>query len=51
MRVVPDRDGSGGDMERLITLIEPHCPKSDGSSPAYPLVAMRRVHLLQNWLG
>lgn len=33
----------------LITLIEPHYPKGDGGRPAYPLVAMLRVHLLQNW--
>jgi IS5 family transposase len=35
----------------LITLIEPHYPKGDGGRPAYPLVAMLRVHLLQNWFG
>jgi len=35
----------------LITLIEPHYPKGDGGRPAYPLMAMLRVHLLQNWFG
>lgn len=35
----------------LIALIEPHYPKGEGGRPAYPLMAMLRVHLLQNWLG
>ncbi|TPG64656.1 IS5 family transposase [Pseudomonas arsenicoxydans] len=35
----------------LITLIEPHYPKGDGGRPAYPLVVMLRVHLLQSWFG
>ena len=35
----------------LITLIEPHYPKGEGGSPAYPLMAMLRVHLMQNWFG
>ena len=35
----------------LITLIEPHYPKGDGGRPAYPLMAMLRVHLMQNWFG
>jgi IS5 family transposase len=35
----------------LITLIEPHYPKGDGGRPAYPLMTMLRVHLLQNWFG
>ena len=32
-------------------LIEPHYPKGEGGRPAYPLMAMLRVHLLQNWFG
>jgi IS5 family transposase len=35
----------------LLALIEPHYPKGEGGRPAYPLVAMLRVHLLQNWFG
>ncbi|MNI39526.1 IS5 family transposase ISPa16 [Pseudomonas fluorescens] len=35
----------------LITLIERHYPKGDGGRPAYPLMAMLRVHLMQNWFG
>ena len=35
----------------LIALIEPHYPKGEGGRPAYPLMAMLRVHLMQNWLG
>ncbi|WP_256667610.1 MULTISPECIES: transposase [unclassified Pseudomonas] len=35
----------------LITLIEPHYPKGNGGRPAYPLMAMLRVHLMQNWFG
>ncbi|NWE04465.1 MULTISPECIES: transposase [Pseudomonas] len=33
----------------LIALIEPHYPKGKGDRPSYPLLAMLRVHLLQNW--
>ncbi|WP_417548466.1 transposase [Marinobacter segnicrescens] len=32
----------------LIALIEPHQPKGEGGRPAYPLMAMLRVHLMQN---
>jgi IS5 family transposase len=35
----------------LIALIEPHYPKGEGGRPTYPLMAMLRVHLMQNWLG
>ena len=35
----------------LVTLIEPHYPKGEGGRPAYPLMAMLRVHLIQNWFG
>ena len=35
----------------LIVLIEPHYPKGEGGRPAYPLMAMLRVHLMQNWFG
>ncbi|MDF9773275.1 IS5 family transposase [Pseudomonas baetica] len=35
----------------LITLIDQHYPKGDGGRPAYPLMAMLRVHLMQNWFG
>lgn len=32
-------------------MIEPHYPKGDGGRPAYPLMAMLWVHLMQNWFG
>ena len=35
----------------LIKLIEPYYPKGEGGRPAYPLMAMLRVHLMQNWFG
>lgn len=35
----------------LTGLIEPHHPRGEGSRPCYPLIAMLRVHLLQNWFG
>lgn len=35
----------------LINLIEPHYPKGDGVRPAYPLMAVLRIHLMQNWFG
>ncbi|WP_454866439.1 IS5 family transposase [Pseudomonas umsongensis] len=35
----------------LITLIEQHYPKGDGGRPPYPLMAMLRFHLMQNWFG
>ena len=35
----------------LIALIKPHYPKGEGGRPAYPLMAMLRVHLMQNWFG
>ncbi|EMO9597955.1 IS5 family transposase [Pseudomonas aeruginosa] len=35
----------------LVALIEPHSPKGEGGRPAYPLMAMLRVHLMQNWFG
>jgi IS5 family transposase len=37
----------------LVTLIEPHYPKGEGGRPAYPLMAMLRVHLMQQvaWIG
>ncbi|AOE83118.1 IS5 family transposase [Pseudomonas sp. TCU-HL1] len=35
----------------LLALIEPHYPKGEGGRPAYSLLAMLRVHLLQNWFG
>ena len=35
----------------LVKLIEPHYPKGEGGRPAYPLMAMLRVHLMQNWFG
>ena len=37
--------------KRLVALIEPHYPKWEGGRPAYPLMAMLRVHLMQNWFG
>ena len=35
----------------LITLIERRYPRGDGGRPAYPLMAMLSVHLMQNWFG
>ncbi len=35
----------------LIALIEPNYPKGEGGRPAYPLMPMLRVHLMQNWFG
>lgn len=35
----------------LIALIGPHYPKGDGGRPSYPLMAVLRVHLMQNWFG
>ncbi|HEP8937301.1 TPA: transposase [Pseudomonas aeruginosa] len=35
----------------LIALIEPHYPKGEGGRPAYSVMAMLRVHLMQNWFG
>ncbi|MNK92934.1 Transposase DDE domain protein [compost metagenome] len=35
----------------FIKLIEPFYPKGEGGRPAYPLMAMLRVHLMQNWFG
>ena len=35
----------------LIALIEPHYPKGEGGRPAYPLMAMLRIYLMQNWFG
>lgn len=38
-------------MERPVVLIEPHYLKGEGGRPAYPLIAILRVHLMQNWFG
>ena len=38
------------EMDRVVPF-EPHYPKGDGGRPAYPLIAMLRVHLMQNWFG
>jgi IS5 family transposase len=35
----------------LIALIEPNYPTGEGGRPPYPLMAMLRVHLMQNWFG
>ena len=35
----------------LVSLIKPHYPKGEGGRPAYPLMSMLRVHLMQNWFG
>lgn len=35
----------------LVALIDPHYPKGEGGRPAYPLMTMLRVHLMQNWFG
>jgi IS5 family transposase len=37
--------------KRLLNLIEPHYPRGEGGRPAYPLTAVLRIHLMQNWLG
>ena len=37
--------------KNLIALIGPHYPKDEGGRPTYPLMAMLRVHLVQNWFG
>ena len=42
-QVVPRKD--------LIALIDPHYPQGEGGRPSYPLMAMLRVHLMQNWFG
>jgi IS5 family transposase len=35
----------------LIILIERYYPKGDGGRPPHQLMAMLRVHLMQNWFG
>ena len=35
----------------LVALIDPHYPEGEGGRPAYPLMAMLRIHLMQNWFG
>jgi IS5 family transposase len=35
----------------LVALIEPYYPKGKGGCPVYPLMAMLRVHRMQNWFG
>jgi IS5 family transposase len=35
----------------LITLIELHYPKGRGGRPAYPLMVLLRIHLMQKWFG
>ena len=35
----------------LFSLIEPHYPKGEVGGPGYPLMAMLRVPLMQNWFG
>lgn len=35
----------------LIVLIELHYPRGEGGLPAYLLMAILRVHLMQNWFG
>ncbi|SDH11243.1 transposase, IS4 family /transposase, IS5 family [Pseudomonas benzenivorans] len=35
----------------LVALIEPYYPKGESGRPSYPLMAMLRVHLMQNWFG
>ena len=32
-------------------MVEPHYPKGEGCRPAYLLMTMLRVHLIQNWFG
>lgn len=35
----------------LINLIEPHYPNGEGGRPAYSLIVVLRIHLMQNWFG
>ncbi len=35
----------------FIALIAPRYPKAEGGRPTYPLMALPRVHLMQNWFG
>ena len=35
----------------MVALIQPHYPKGEGGRPAYPLMAMLHVHLIQNWFS
>ena len=37
--------------QALMALIEPYYPRGEGGRPTYPLAAMLRVHLMQNWFG
>ncbi len=47
-----DRGGSGAGVEGLDCFDRAnHYPKGEGGRPTYPLMAMLRVHLLQNWFG
>src|SRR5690606_7646465 len=50
-RVVLDRNGSGSAMEGFGCLDRAPLPQGEGGRPAYPLMAMLRVHLMQNWFG
>lgn len=35
----------------FVALIDPHYSMDEDGHPAYPLMAMLRVHLMQNWFG
>ncbi|KAA8554018.1 hypothetical protein FX983_02818 [Pseudomonas frederiksbergensis] len=37
--------------ERLIALVEPYFLQSEIGHTAYPLMAMLRIHLMQDWFG
>ncbi|GGL47245.1 hypothetical protein GCM10009091_31330 [Pseudomonas brenneri] len=37
--------------KELINLIEPHYPNGEGGRPAYSLIVVLRIHLMQNWFG
>lgn len=37
--------------ERLLAVIKPHYPKAGNGRRPYPLKAMLRIHLMQQWFG
>lgn len=39
------------EMDQVVPWIEPHYPKGERGRPAYPLMAVLRIHLMQNWFG
>jgi IS5 family transposase len=43
--------GKSKQTRKELFLIESFYPKGVGGRPAYPLMTMLRVHLMQNWFG